>query len=68
MRYAKRSAWKGYSQNVLGFLPEEISKDVRLERIGLQVNRKVEDIKETIFKVVVKDGKYELTVIEQKSK
>jgi hypothetical protein len=49
------------------FFPEEISKACASKELAYK-NRKVEDIKETIFKVVVKDGKYELTVIEQKSK
>jgi hypothetical protein len=49
------------------FFPKEIEDDLAKKESSYR-NRKSEDIEETIFSVVVKDGKCELKVVEQKIK
>jgi len=49
------------------FFPKELENDLAKKELSYR-NRRSEDIEETIFSVVVKDGKYEIKVEEQKIK
>jgi hypothetical protein len=54
-------------QSFWAFFPKELEEDLAKKELSYR-NRRSEDIEETIFTVVVKDGKYELRVVEQKIK
>jgi hypothetical protein len=49
------------------FFPSDIEEEVSKKELNYR-NRRSEDIQETIFRVVVKEGKYEIVVEEQKIK
>ena len=49
------------------FFPQELEKELAKKEVAYR-NRRPEDVAETVFQVTVREGKYELFVIEQKVK
>jgi hypothetical protein len=58
---------KDIANKFWAFFPSEVENEFAKKELSYQ-NHRFEDIKETIFRINVKDGKYEIEVVEQKLK